>query len=243
MNSAAWKTFTVSSGSPGGVWGFSMSGFNVRPTDGFAIDAWTGSEQVKLAEQLPVVEFTSPDGRSILSSKATDMGGGVWHYEYALLNVDMHRKVKSFSIPVDFNANVTNIGFHAPESHNEIYDNVPWTGEVSTECPTSDRCVTWTTVNNPVRWGTLYNFRFDANVPPQDPQVAGTETANAVVTIGLFEPGTPTTLSAMTVGPMVGDPIPAASAWTLAMLGLLVLIAGTLSLARRRSVAPATQLV
>ena len=37
---------------------------------------------------------------------------------------------------------------------------------------------------NALRWGTLYNFRFDANAAP----VAGT------VTLGLFKPGTPTSM-------------------------------------------------
>ena len=37
---------------------------------------------------------------------------------------------------------------------------------------------------NALMWGTLYNFRFDSNIPPR--------TANA--TLGLFKPGTPSSI-------------------------------------------------
>ena len=56
--------------------------------------------------------------------------------------------------------------------------------------------VTWSTQTfaqnqsaNALRWGTLYNFRFDANVPP----LAG----GGNVTLGLFKPGTPASMAAL----------------------------------------------
>ena len=58
--------------------------------------------------------------------------------------------------------------------------------------------VTWATQTyaenqnaNALRWGTLYNFRFDANVAP----------TTSSVTIDLFRPGTPASVSAATVTP------------------------------------------
>ncbi|MCH7814090.1 MAG: hypothetical protein IID40_08725, partial [Planctomycetes bacterium] len=191
MNSASWKPITVS-GSPGGSWFFGMSGAGTLPTHGFAvIDAWTVPSRVMLAQEVPPVEFISPDGRCILSAKSTDLGGGVFHYEYALLNIDMDRKVGSFSIPVPLGTNVTNVGFHAVRHHDEGvagYANTVWTPTVG------NGEVRWDTTDNPVRWGTLYNFRFDANVGP-DP-------GGVNVTLGMFDPGTPATVTGLTEGPM-----------------------------------------
>jgi thiosulfate dehydrogenase len=193
MNSAAWKEVAVASGSPGNPWTFSMSGSSVMPKIGFAIDAWVGARQTMLAEEVPPIEFVSPDGRCILAAKATDLGGGQWHYEYALLNIDMDRKVGSFSIPISPGTVVTNIGFHGARHHDEEvagYSNTAWTGQVA------GGAITWTTVDNPVRWGTLYNFRFDADVPPNVDDVT--------VTLGLFEPGAPAELTGLTIGPEQG---------------------------------------
>lgn len=200
MNSASWKPVTINSGSPGNQWVFGMTSSGTMPTSGFALKAWARSQQSILAQEIPVVEFVSPDGRCQLGAKATDLGGGQWHYEYALLNIDMDRQVGSFSIPIPPNAEVSNVGFHAVEHHGEsvntadpdavAIDNAPWATEVSTEA------VTWSTTTNPVRWGTLYNFRFDANAPPDD----------TVVTLGMFRAGTPDIVTGSTVGPLACQP-------------------------------------
>lgn len=184
MDSAAWKS-VIPGGSPGGTWSFAMSAFSVAPNIGFALDAWTGARKTIIAQVLPVLERVSPDGRSILGAKATGLGDGVWHYEYALVNVDMNRKVNSFRVPFRVGATITNVGFHAPLSHDEPFSNTPWSSTIESEA------VVWTTANNPVRWGTLYNFRFDADAPPVD----------TTVTLGLYETGTPTEVQGVTTGP------------------------------------------
>ena len=49
-----------------------------------------------------------------------------------------------------------------------------------------------------MRWGTLYNFRFDAAAPP----------GPATLTLGLFKPGTPDSIGVAAVGPqpvLAGD--------------------------------------
>jgi hypothetical protein len=196
MNSASWKPVTVS-GTPGGHWSFGMSGSGTFANVGFAIDAWTGATQTMIAEELPVKEFQSPDGRSVLAAKATDLGGGMWHYEYALLNIDMDRQVGSFSVPIAPGMTVTNVGFHAVEHHGEPFNtadpdavpinNAPWVPSISSNA------VTWSTATNPLRWSMLYNFRFDANAPPDD----------ATVTLGLFRTGSTSALNAQSVGPVV----------------------------------------
>lgn len=201
MNSASWKPTTVS-GTPGGTWSFGMSSSGVYPNTGFAIDAWTGAQQTVLAQEVPVIEFESPDGRCVLAAKATEVGEGVHHYEYALYNVDMDRQVGTFSIPVPPDASITNIGFHAVQHFDEPYntadadavpiENAPWVATVA------GGAITWSTTTNPLRWGTMYNFRFDADVAPTD----------STVTLGMFRPGTPQTVTGSTVGPLACVPNP-----------------------------------
>lgn len=183
-NSVSWKTVTPN-GTLGGTWSFSMSGAGTLPNIGYALNAWSGARQTVIAEEVPPVEFVSPDGRCVLASKATDLGDGMWHYEYALYNFDLNRKVQSFSIPTAIGATVENVEFHAVQSHGEPFSNVPWAVSVD---PGS---ITWSTVDNPLRWGTLYNFRFDTDAEPID----------TTATLGLFEVGTPGTLTGITDGP------------------------------------------
>jgi len=240
MNSAAWKPVSVS-GTPGTTWSFSTSAMGVPPDSGFAVGAWVGAAQTLIAEELPVVEGVSPDGRSILAAKATELGGGMWHYDYALLNIDMDRKISSFTVPIDPMKTPQNIGFHAVESHGESYSNDPWTPAVTDDCAIGDRCVAWSTVDNPLRWGTVYNFRFDIASPPEGGATAsaasgvtaaGGQTLGSAVAIGLFEAGGPATLVAVTVGPALPAPIPAAGFWAIAILTLLLLSAGTIRAGR-----------
>ena len=195
MNSAAWKPVTVS-GVPGGTWSFGMSGSGTPPNTGFAIDAWTGTTKTFIAQELPVREFLSPDGRCVLAAKATQLSENLWHYEYALLNIDMDRQVGSFSIPIAPGTTVSNVEFQSVQHHDEPFntadpdavpiDNTPWASEVTSNA------VTWNTTTNPLRWGTLYNFRFDADAPPN---------TTDSTTIGLFRQGEPSTLTARTIVP------------------------------------------
>jgi hypothetical protein len=83
-------------------------------------------------------------------------------------------------VPVAPGVEVTNIDFHAVRSHDEGFDNEPW------EVSRTDEHLVWATTpndsgstSNPLRWGTMYNFRFDANVPPVD----------STVDIDMFLPG------------------------------------------------------
>ncbi len=123
------------------------------------------------------------DGRFWFASKATALGGGMWHYEYALENLTSHRAAASIGVPVVGCATVTNVGFHDVTYHSgEPFDGADWTftraaGQGS-----------WATIAhavnanaNALRWGTLYNYRFDSNLPPD---------ASGTITIGLFLPPT-----------------------------------------------------
>src|SRR4029077_16580926 len=57
------------------------------------------------------------DGIWFMGYKVTNPSAGVWHYEYALFNMNLDRAIQSFSVPLGPGVNVTNIGFHAPPQH------------------------------------------------------------------------------------------------------------------------------
>src|SRR5438477_4728927 len=132
--------------------------------------------------------------------KVTNPSAGVWHYEYALSNENLDRAIQSFSVPVG-GAHISNIGFHAPPQepawpndgtfNNQGYSSAPWAVDQS------GGSITWSTETfatnqnaNAIRFGTLYNFRFDADQPPQ--------TANA--TVGYFKTGPPMTVEIQAPG-------------------------------------------
>lgn len=181
MNSIAREAASIS-GAPGGTWTFNIAGGNT--INGPAINSWSGAT-------LSTIQGAN-DGRCILGVKVTDLGNGQWHYEYALYNHDMDRGVRTFSIPVGPGTGVSNIGFHAVESHDEPFNNQPWSAARDADV------LTWTTAafnpaddSNPLRWGTLYNFWFDADAPPVD----------SAATLGLYKPGDPGELSGATLAP------------------------------------------
>jgi hypothetical protein len=145
------------------------------------------------------------DGHFVVGSKATDLGGGMWHYEYAVCNQNADRCGGWFTVPLPAGANIVqNIGFHDVAYRNgdglgnvDVQGN-DWVGTVvpggiSWEC----EALATNPNANANRWGTTYNFRFDANVPPE----AGN------VTLGLWKPGTPAWMNASAQVPAGGSPL------------------------------------
>jgi hypothetical protein len=207
MNSGAWKPVTPS-GSAGNNWSFAMSGSGTLPNTGFAIDAWTGATQTMIAPEIPIVERQSADGRCILAAKAIDLGGGTYRYEYAMLNIDLDAQVGAFSVPVDAGMNVQNAGFHAVEHHDEAFNTVAadkitisndaWAiNETSTD-------LTWSTTDNPLRWGTVYNFWFEADAAPTTGNTTVSPFRTSVYTYGDLS-GSTVVPTGGVVGPCDGD--------------------------------------
>lgn len=156
-----------------------------------AIYAWRDREP---EVELTVVDVPN-DGRFIVGAKVTELGGGVWHYEYALYDQCSKRAAGAVSVPLPAGVAAWNLGFHDVDSHSgEPYSTEDWTGAVGANA------VEWTTEDyaldpnaNALRWGTLYNVRFDASAPPQPGSLS----------LALFEPGSP---SAVQVAlPVPGD--------------------------------------
>jgi hypothetical protein len=157
-----------------------------------AIHAWTANDPDVVLGIVDVPE----DGRFFVASKVTPLGAGMWRYEYAIQSLNSHRSARSVSVPIPSGAVVAGLDFHDVDYHSgEPFDGTDWTATVENDpVPT----VTWTTESfdenpdaNALRWGTLYNFRFDTNAPPTE----------GALTMGLFRPGTPDEISAPTVLP------------------------------------------
>lgn len=128
---------------------------------------------------VPKGEFSAGEGSVILCAETTDLGNGMTHYEYALYNRDSDRGVRRFSIPLGDVTDVTNVGFHDPDS-NESND---WTVTIE------NGFITWETEDNPLTFGLLFNFRFDGNAPAQEGN-AELETYVAAPSNDVFEVNT-----------------------------------------------------
>ena len=185
-NNASYRKVNVSgTSSPFGFsWGTNQT---VRMLP--AIYAWTGATITRI-EPAPGV-----DGIAYIAYKVTQPSAGVWHYEYAIYNLNLDRAISSFTLPLGSSITKNNVGFHAPPQHpgwtfdgtpgNLGYNSTPWT---LTESASSTSWATDAFAQNPnanaVRWATLYNIRFDSNLAPVPMQA----------TIGFYKTGAPMTV-------------------------------------------------
>lgn len=186
-NNVSYRRFNVSGTGIGGPFTFSPAAATVRAKT--AVSAWPGSTQVEIKPA------PGTDGVARVAYKVTNPSPGVWHYEYAIFNENLDRSIQSFGMPLGLGVSLSNIGFRAPPQHpgwtadgtvgNTGFSGTPWT---QTQTATSMTWSSETLAQNPnanaIRWGTMYNFRFDSNRPPQ--------TVNA--TIGFFKTGAPITV-------------------------------------------------
>ena len=181
FNNTSWRPTTVGTFSGGG-WNLAFGGTTHQQES--AIEAWPTVESgVTLVDG-----FVPSEGRFILGYKVTEIvPDTTWHYEYALYNMNSDRSAGFFYVPFAVGTNLSNIGFHDVDYHSgEPYSSADWTPVLGGGNLTWATDSYTTNVNaNALRWGTTYNFRFDADRPP----FAG------LVKVGLFKPGTPTSLN------------------------------------------------
>ena len=175
-NSVSWREVSIA-GPPNYI----AAPVTVTMEEEPAIFAWQTDDPL-----VKIIKLDDPDGgRFWIGYRATDLGGGQWHYEYAIHNLNSHISGQSFSIPIAAGVNVSNIGFHDCDYHSgEIHSGTDWPVSVGGGSITWETN-TWTIGNdlttNALRWGTLYNFRFDADTPP----------TLGAATFGLFRPTSP----------------------------------------------------
>jgi hypothetical protein len=194
-NNVSYRQFSVS-----GTTSFTFSAVAATVRTQPAIMAWIGAafQQFKPAPGI--------DGIGILGYKVTNPSAGVWHYEYAIYNENLDRAVQSFGIPLGNGITISNVGFHAPPQepgwandgtqNNQGFSSTPWTpNQTATNLTWSCETFAQNQNANAIRWGTLYNFRFDANKPP----------TNANATLGFFKTGAPITVGVQ--APMPQNPL------------------------------------
>ncbi len=197
-NNASYRELSVT----GGPADFSFGFIGSTQRELSAVQAW---KSIDPTVTQTVVKVTG-DGKYIVSSKATDIGGGQWHYEYSVYNMNGDLDVGAFSVPKTSGVVVTNAEFHGVVYRNGDglgninFSNTAWTNNITA----GD--VNWATETyatnpnaNAIRWGTAYNFRFDANVAP---------VTSGAVTLGMFKSGGPASATALAQVP--GTPPPPA---------------------------------
>jgi hypothetical protein len=197
LNNASYKQVTVS------------GAFDLTPIDVSdnvqqpAIYAWQTFGAAPGGPAVEVVAVDVPEeGRFHVASRVSDLGNGVWRYEYAVRNFNSDRAAGSFLVPAG--AVVSNAGFHDVAYHSgETFDQTDW------EIATFTGGVSWTCAQtfaqnpqaNALRFATMYNFWFDADQPPQPGEAV----------LGLFKPGVPASVSVPVPvpGKVVPPPCPA----------------------------------
>ncbi|MCH8852050.1 MAG: hypothetical protein IID41_05295 [Planctomycetes bacterium] len=168
-------------------------------TEEIALRAWQEDD----AEVVIVPLEDEQGGRFHLAYRVSDNGDGTWHYEYALHNMNSQLAATGFEVPVPDNVVVSGMGFHDVDYHSGDgdpatggggdYDGTDWTVTDGAGTLSWDMQVVGHYDNsNALRWGTTYNFRFDANTPPE----------SAVAVIKHYRPTQgPDSFTATTLGP------------------------------------------
>lgn len=192
MNNASYRPVMMTGSDQ--AWTMSLSGSTVRETPG--IFAWQSNEPTVVIKSVDVPN----DGRFYVAANVNAIPGrpGWWHYEYAVYNMNSDRSTRTFAVPLPAGVSVEAVDFHDVSYHSGDgpggvnLDGTDWTATTGATQRWATQVYGDNENANALRWGTLYNFRFDANATP---------TVGAV-TMDLFKPGTPTSVTA------TGLPIP-----------------------------------
>lgn len=179
QNNASYREALISGS--GTTWNMSITG--TTQVEVPAIMAWRAADS-----GVTIVEVAVPDdGVFYVAGKATMILPDVWRYEYAVENLTSDRSAQGFAVPMPVGVTPTNIGFHDVNYHsgdgpgNVNFDGTDWATTLGGNLQWATQIFEENQSANALRWGTLYNFRFDTNVPPR----AGD------VTLTLFKPGAP----------------------------------------------------
>lgn len=172
-NNAAWRSVTASWN--GSNWVFSNQS---AQTQGPVILSWGDMRNIAIPND---------EGDAIVAVRVLDLGGGDYHYDFAVYVHTVDRQVRSFAVPLAPGTNVTNVSFRdIDQNPNNDWratvasDHIIWEGE-----PFGNQN------QNPIKYGILYNFRFNANRAP----------VNAFTGLGLHKPGVMTAIQALSRTP------------------------------------------
>ncbi len=129
---------------------WSVANSAVGEVFGSILQHWTGAD-------LNSGGNGNDDGRFFVGSKATSLGGGNYHYEYAVHNVDNNRGGATLRVPIDASAVATNFSFRDIDG-NPLND---WTS-----ARVGNEIVFTAPPSNPLNWNEIFNFGFDATFAP-----------------------------------------------------------------------------
>ncbi len=165
LNSMGTKRVTFSR--PGTVW---VVGGNDQYKLGPAIDRWV--DPAAPGPNASSVQISTAEGQVKVASKVTDLGGGRWRYDYAVMNLDFSRAITEGAEPnlrvlsnQGFNglavpagaATITDLKF----SDGDVDPTNDWTASVS------GGNVFWVApAGNSLNWGTMFRYSFIANRAP-----------------------------------------------------------------------------
>jgi hypothetical protein len=152
------------------------------------------------------------DGLLVVGVKVTGPVAGLYHYEYAVHDVDNLRGAASLRIPLCTGVQVLNSGFRDLDL-DPLND---WTVSRS-----STELVFQAGANNPLRWNQIFNFWFDSDSPPLQGAVALDQALPGAgapqISINSQVPGSAVAIASM--GPGCGDPSPTLAADGIPVLG------------------------
>lgn len=165
LNSMATKraTFTRS----GSLW---VVGGNDQYRLGPAIDRWV--DPANPGPGAASVQIGTAEGHVKVASRATDLGGGRWRYDFAVMNLDFARVQTEGAEPnLRVLSNRGLGGFTVPSGDATITDLVFGDGDLDASndwtASVGNGNVHWTApAGQSLDWGTLFRFSFIANRPP-----------------------------------------------------------------------------
>jgi hypothetical protein len=180
INNATWRRVVVNSVS-------NVDGGGASHREIPAIFAWQSFDASVVVKSVLNPEIVGIKTALYLAYRVTSVTPGTWEYEYAVQNLNSDQSVGSYTVPVPPGVLVTNIGFHDVNYHSgDPYDLTDWPGVRNAGNVSWETTPYATNQNaNAIRWGTLYNFRFRTNSPPE----------TGSVTLGLFKPGPQSSLT------------------------------------------------
>lgn len=154
-----------------------------------AINAW---KAVHSDVKLYAVDVPN-DGRIIVGVRTTPLTGGGYHTEFAVENLNSHQSVRSLAVQHG-SSDITNPGFRDVSYQHEPYSGTDWAPNViGDEIEWSTETFATNANANALRWGTVYSFWCDSELPPRK------------LTLGMFRPGTVSEMSVDLVTPILPE--------------------------------------
>jgi hypothetical protein len=158
-------------------------------------------------------ELAAPEGHAKVAVKVTDLGGGKWRYNYAVMNFDFSRAVTtgaepnlkvvsnkgfdSFSVPVPPGATVLSAGANVGDTNPNMNwrsqvgnGHVKWSNDLSISGLASNAFAKPTSLPT-LDWGVLYSFSFTTTTGP----------VNGSASLHVAQAGTPASYAVSTLVP------------------------------------------